>query len=686
LLYWRLTVLRSRSATKRSPIPEPKQGIFTAPGKWTIRAALVAIALAAYSNSFGLGLALDSNLLVQDQRIHEVSPTNLGLILTTHYWWPEPADRLYRPVTTASFLLNYAILGNGPRPAGYHVLNFLLHAAGVLLVFELALLLFGRAGPAFFAAALWGVHPVGTESVTNVAGRADLLATVALLAALLWYARTGGRPKPRALAGLFGLALLAVFSKETGAVLVGLMLLWDLTRGVRPRVPAYLAALAPLAILWWARLEAFRDAPWPKATFVDNPLLGAGFWVSRFTALKVIGMDLALLVWPARLSADRSYNQIPMAGWSDFPAWISLAAVAAILAVVLMRYRKDRVLFWSAGFFGLALLPASNLVVRIGSIMAERFLYLPAIGFAVAAAALFYRHVPRRAIPYVAGAVLVLCAGRTFARNPAWNDSLTLAAADVQSAPGSFRLHDMLGEYLYLQDPKANLDRAIEELEAAWSVLRVLPPERIFEANPATLGMYYGVKGDAAGGPQTKEGRGWYEKSLRTLLQARDASRATQKAFDEAQGAHGRPLDGFVAYPPLYGFLGVTELRLGRYPEAIEAYRYAVVLNPRNGAGYDSLANAYLSAGDPAGAAIVLLEKGLELGFNPPTLAALRSVYAEMPGGQCAVRRSGGIDQLDPECPRVHSDICKAEASLAELLKEARRPARVSDSGCPASR
>ncbi len=652
-----------------------------------MRAALVALALLAYSNSFGLGLALDSNLLIQqDRRIREATAGNLGLILTTHYWWPAPADRLYRPVTTASFLLNYAILGNGPRPAGYHVLNFLLHAASILLVFELALLLFGRAGPAFFAAALWGVHPAGTESVTNAAGRADLLATVFLLAALLWYARTAGSPTPRTVAGLFGLALLAVFSKETGAVLAGLMLLWDLTRGVRPRIPAYLAALAPLAILWWARMQVFRSAPWPKAPFVDNPLLGAGFWVSRFTAVKVIGMDLALLVWPARLAADRSYNQIPLSGWGDPLAWISLAAAGAILAFVVARYRKDRVLFWSAGFFALTLLPVSNLVLRIGSIMAERFLYLPAIGFAVAAAALLYRHVPRHAIPYVAGAVLVLCAGRTFARNPAWNDSPTLAATDVQNAPGSFRLHDMHGQYLYLQDPKANLDAAIQELEAAWSILRVLPPERIFEANPATLGMYYGVKGDAAGGPQTKEGRAWYEKSLETLLEARAASRAGQKAFDDAQQAHGKPPDGLVAYSPLYGFLGVTDLRLGRYPEAIEAYRYAVVLNSRNAAAYDSLANAYLSAGDPAGSAVALLEKGLETGFSPPTLAALRSVYARIPDGQCSVRQNGGIDQLDPGCPRVHSDLCKAGAGLDQLLKEARQPARARDYGCPASR
>ena len=60
-------------------------------------------------------------------------------------------------------------------------LNFLLHVANVWLVFGLAMLLFRRAGPAFFAAAIWAVHPAGTEAVSNVAGRADLLGALAVL-------------------------------------------------------------------------------------------------------------------------------------------------------------------------------------------------------------------------------------------------------------------------------------------------------------------------------------------------------------------------------------------------------------------------------------------------------------------------------------------------------------------------
>jgi hypothetical protein len=118
------------------PRPAPKPARPTeAPGRRTVRtqrwlaAALCAIALIAYADSLGLGLALDSRVVVLgDSRIREASAQNLSLILAKDYWWPKAVDRLYRPVTTLSFLFNYAILGNGENPAGYHLLNLLLHS------------------------------------------------------------------------------------------------------------------------------------------------------------------------------------------------------------------------------------------------------------------------------------------------------------------------------------------------------------------------------------------------------------------------------------------------------------------------------------------------------------------------------------------------------------------------------
>src|SRR5262245_60828871 len=81
---------------------------------WWPLFVLAALALLAYSNSFRAGLALDARPIIQDDpRIREVTAPNLGLMIAKDYWWPNSRDRLYRPATTASFLLNYAILGSG---------------------------------------------------------------------------------------------------------------------------------------------------------------------------------------------------------------------------------------------------------------------------------------------------------------------------------------------------------------------------------------------------------------------------------------------------------------------------------------------------------------------------------------------------------------------------------------------
>ena len=137
---------------------------------------LWAFALLAYSNSFRAGLSLDNAWVIQeDSRIQAATSENARLILTQDYSYKNSTSGLYRPLTTFSYLLNYTILGGGANPVGYHWVNFGLHCVNILLVYWLGWLLFQRMGPAWALAAVWALHPVLTESVTNIVGRADLL-------------------------------------------------------------------------------------------------------------------------------------------------------------------------------------------------------------------------------------------------------------------------------------------------------------------------------------------------------------------------------------------------------------------------------------------------------------------------------------------------------------------------------
>ena len=567
-------------------------------------------------------------------------------------------------MTTLSLWFNYSVLGNGPNATGYHVVNFLLHFFNAWLLYQLALLALKRDGAAFLAAAIWAVHPIATEAVTSIVGRADLLAAMSVLGGLLLYAKRRG---PGAAATLFAVATLGVFAKENAAVLIGLMLLWELSfgegiAGVKARWMEYAAVLASLVVLFAVRQAVLGSLPVPQPVYVDNPIRGADFVTGRLTAIKVIGLDLWLLLVPWGLSADRSFGEIALATPADVWAWLALVVVSAILTLAILRYRKDRLVFWAAGFFAIALLPTSNLLIAIGATMAERFLYLPSVGFAVVVSALLYRWNAQRARMLIT-LLLVLYVGRTFARNSNWNDDYALASADTVTAPRSFRLHDMLAKALFERDPKGNLDQAIAEQEKSWDILRMLPPERSSEFPPTFLGIYYSIKGDHA-------------KSLEVLLKAREISRALEKQYDDIQKAAGRPLTTRAAFPLLYTNLANDYLNLGNVPEAIEALRYARGLSPKAMEAWEGLALAYATSGDPASAAAMMMAKGQLDGFSAGTVSALRELYGKMPDAACAFTGNG----LNGQCPRVKTDLCRGSAELVQAFTEARMPADAAQS------
>jgi tetratricopeptide (TPR) repeat protein len=671
------------------------------PRKWMLAGLLSVITLAAYINSFSLSLAFDAVVIVaKDTRIREATLDNVRLIFSSDYWWPNPTDVLYRPVTILSYLFNYSVLGGRDEAAGYHLVNFLLHVLNVLLVFSLCRKLFRKEMPAFFAAALWAVHPIGTEAVTNVAGRADLLAATGVLGGLALYIRVrdvGGRRAVLGALGLFGLTVFGSFSKENGAVLPGLMLLWDtldldaLRRSWKRRLPFYGAAAAALLLLFWTRHAIFAPRPWPLTPFLDNPLLMTDFWTARFTAIKALGIDLWLMLCPLALSFDRSYRQIAMSRVGDLWAWCALLAIAAILTLAMVRYRRDRTIFFAAGFLGIALLPTSNLLVLIGSILAERFLYLPSIGFAIAVTALAFRLKEESTARMVLTVILVLFALRTFVRNFDWKDNLTLLTADVNVSSESYRPHDLLGRTLYVRDANANLDRSIQEGEATARIVADLPLQYLPVDALRHLGLYYVTKGDRMAPVSAEQGRVWYQKALATLLRARAASETQEAIFDREQLAHGRPLGQRVALPAAYETLAAVQSRLGLHADAIETLRHVIGMNPAELEFYRSLSREYFAVGDTPHAAEAWIEKLFLEGQKQETLYGVRETFAKMPGGECATSQNGAALTLNLACPAVRQRVCPALEDLAQAFTDSRQPARALEQrkkaqqfGCPA--
>ena len=395
--------------------------------------ALGAIVLLTFSNTLrNTGFALDNKfILLEDPRLREANRTNLRLIFHEDYWWPKAVSGLYRPLTTLSYMFNYAVLGNGTNSTGYHWFNFFLHWLNAVLVYFMALVLMEKLWPALFTAALFATHPIVTESVSNIIGRADLFATAAIVGGLLCYAKSttmNGWRKVPWLAALMVVTTVGEFCKESAVVVLGVMALYDFTYRMQRRHPnwfanlianfweftikGYVAMIPPFAGLWYVRSLVFEKMRPPELPFVDNPLVGWDFWTARMAAIKVIGKYLWLLLWPQTLSCDYSYNQIPMVNWhfstwEDLKALVALISVITVILVTIRNHHRNKPLFFFILFFFGTFLPTSNLIVIIGSIMAERFMYLPSIGFAGCVVIAVYA-ISQRIIPQ-----LNFCAGAT---------------------------------------------------------------------------------------------------------------------------------------------------------------------------------------------------------------------------------------------------------------------------------
>jgi Flp pilus assembly protein TadD len=705
--------ISAKSPKRRAGPSKPQQRVADESARNRNRHLLVALALCfvtllAYSNSFSAGFVLDNKpLLLQDPRIHEATGRNIDLIFRHTYWWPTGEAGLYRPLTTLSYLLNYAIHENRDVPAGYHWINLILHTGNVLLVYLVSRRLIRSFWPPVFIAALWAVHPAGTESVTNIVGRADLLAAGAVLGGFLIYLRSNSSAGWRRVAWLLALAAITaagVFSKESAVTVLGVVALCELTwRKERGRGRALIlgcaAMLLPTAVMLYQRSVVLARSPAAEFPFTDNPIAGADFWIGHLTALKVMSRYLSLAAWP-RLSCDYSYSQIPLATGSagDWIAWIIVAAAAA---GVVMLYRWNRTAFFFSAFSFITFLPTSNLLFPIGTIMADRLIYLPLVGLLACLVMAIYTGAHRVGKPAIAPVLLCLIAAaftfRTWARNGDLKDDLTLATADVRTSPNSFKIHRMLATALFEADPAhSNIDRVIEETDRSMAIIDSLPDLRNQPGVYQLAGAAHLAKSDLlrqhGQGAVTPESAAADQKARRFLLRCVSINEAYDRQF---RSAHGKPAFGVIhrSEPDAYRLLSISYMRSGDLDEAETAANNARTLAPLDPNTYRQLSHVLLARNRGNEAAMVLMT-GMLITSDPNVRAELIELYGSSQDPEnCTLVSTPGGPAINPQCGIVRDHLCAAAVTVIRVrleggrrdLAERDKQTFVTNYGCPAA-
>ena len=313
--------------------------------------------------------------------------------------------------------------------------NVAWHAVASVALYLLVLELFASNGLALATAALFGVHPVHTEAVDGIVGRAELMSAFFAFLALLYAWRVvrddpPGAWRPALAAAFLGLALL---SKEQAIIIPAVPLFWllPLTRGDRrvlirrTSFVRLMGCLAAAAVAYLALRGAVLGSPIATGAIeragvvVDNPVAGAHGAARVLTPLLVFGEALRVLVVPKTLSADYGFAQIPLVtSWDLATAALALVLAGLVAGAFLLR-RKAPAASFGIAFFLLSWTLTSNLPLVIGTIFAERLLYLSsaiAIGYGVCGRG--------TCSPQAAGSTR-----RGSARSPSWRSSGSRARA-----------------------------------------------------------------------------------------------------------------------------------------------------------------------------------------------------------------------------------------------------------------
>ncbi len=378
-------------------------------------------------------------------------------------------------------------LWNDTGARAFHRTNAVLATLVTLLVWSLARRFSLSAVGALVTAALFAVHPVHVDAVVAVVGRAELLAALGVLVALLASvdapavidgapARCGGAAaQARRFLLVLCASLLGVFSKESAACLPILLLAsrWALGRRVKVAVP--LAAIA-IALVLWAVSAAPSVGKGITPEFVDNPLVSAPAFERIPKALAVLGDYFKLSLWPHPLLLDRSYAQTDPTVAGGHAAALGWAAYCGV--ALELRRRKARSAALALAWFPLAFAVSGNVVLPIGTIMAERLLFLPSLGPCLLAGAAIDAARRRGRLPYGVAAAIAATGLAAFiplflTRAAVWASNDVYLPASAAASPRSAKAWYDLGLW---RATGGGGQASPEAAEAAWRrALEILP-------------------------------------------------------------------------------------------------------------------------------------------------------------------------------------------------------------------
>lgn len=547
---------------------------------------IVGLCILFYGNTLTNDYSFDDEYVIVNNKKVAEGFSGISDIFKSRYVESSDQSFGYRPIVLASFAIEYEFFG--AKPAVSHFINLFLYILTCLLIFKILRSLFKNNHWVLplLITLLFVVHPIHTEVVGNVKSRDELLCFLFALLALASAIKFANKQQKRWLFGVFAFMILSLLSKLsslTFLVIIPLTIYFfeDLDKkGFLKLIGAMLVPVVLYKIINTQLIEASANR---NLLFIENPLFvnGAGFIEKIPMAFFSVFYYLKLLFVPHPLISYYGYEHVSIVGWDNLYVWLGVVIVVPLAIYTIVKLRNKSALVFGLAFFFITISMFSNLVKPAVGIIAERFAYIPSLGFCIVLGWGLLKltkidlktqnegQFPKLNYFFwgISGIIVVASFAKVFSRNQDWSDLVTLLKRDLEIAPKSVKLNMLLANDLFKTVTSQELKKPKKDSLMEESIFYYNQALATYQKHtPAhnNLGVLYNLKGDL-------------KKSHEHFLEAsKDESPDAQMFFN----------------------LGLSYQAVGDNMNAIENLKKSLVLDDKSFRAYYDLMNIYFEEGE----------------------------------------------------------------------------------------
>lgn len=640
---------------------------------------LFAICFLLYANTLSHDFCQDDSIVITDNMFTTQGISGFGGILgndTFYGFFKEEgksalvAGGRYRPFTLLMFAFEYQLFGKSPFVG--HFMNVVLFGLMCVLIYFLMVKLLKKrvhtegGNPsiqnpemvAFVTALLFAAHPIHTEAVANIKGRDEIMTLLGSLSAV-WFVLKFYEDRQLKNAILtFICFFIGLMSKEnavTFVVLVPMIFYFfyhtNFRNSLIETVP-FAAATIVFILLRGAVIgqqfgtEQTELMNNPFLKLVGNEYVPFDLGEKFATILFTLGKYVQLLFFPFPLTHDYYPRHVDIMNFGNWQVLLSLALYVGLGFLMVKNWAKRDLTSFGIAYFLITLSIVSNIVFPVGTNMAERFLFMPSLGFCLIMGVLFEKLIKilRHEIPYQAGLrggegfqipnsnisnfniptqnfqtsnsniptralaalglVFAVFGYKTLDRNTAWKDNYTIFTTDIEVSKNSAKLQNSVGGETiehFKNEGDVKIKNAKME-EAITHILRATEIHPTYKNPYLLLGNAYFYKND-------------FEKSIQAYQQALKLDPNYKDALQNLQSVY-------------YEGGKIIAQQQGNIPKGIEFLQKAIDMNPKNADALSLLGTAYGMSQQPL-KSIDVLERALAIRFDANDARNLGVAYRQ---------------------------------------------------------